>query len=107
MKVQYIFNLGSDIIKVKCNFAYYFNNTDIKPTVLDDGNKIILENWPDNKYIICNVNNDISVEIPSFPYVLVNRSVSCNCGIVLCNILLPVNHYTGNSATKSYRRSYE
>ena len=32
------FNLGSDIIKENCNLVYYFNKTDIKPTVLDDGN---------------------------------------------------------------------
>ena len=36
------FNLGSGIFKENCNFAYYFNKTDIKPTVLDGGNKIIL-----------------------------------------------------------------
>ena len=27
------------------------------------------------------MNNDIPVKIPSHPYVLVNRSVLCNCGI--------------------------
>ena len=32
-----------------------------------------------DKQIICN--NDIPVKIPSHPYVLVNRSVLCNCGI--------------------------
>ena len=36
---------------------------------------------PDDKHIICNVNSDIPVKIPSHPYVLVNRSVLCNCGI--------------------------
>ena len=29
------FDLGSDIRKENCNFAYYFNKTDITPTVLD------------------------------------------------------------------------
>ena len=29
-------------------------------------------NWHDDKNIICNVNNDISVKIPSHLYVLVN-----------------------------------
>ena len=75
------FNLGSDIIKENCNVAYYFNKTNIKPTVLDGGNEIILANWPDNKHMVCNVNNDIPVKIPNFPYILVNRSVLCNCGI--------------------------
>ena len=42
---------------------------------------IILANWPNDKCIICTINNDIPTEIPSHPYVLVNRSVLCNCGI--------------------------
>ena len=53
-------------------------NTDIIPTVLDDGNEIILANWPNDKHIICNINNDIPVRIPSHPYVLINRSVLHN-----------------------------
>ena len=38
-----------------------------------------------NKHIICNTNNDIPVKIPSHPYVLVNRSVLCNCSIEVDN----------------------
>ena len=49
--------------------------------VLDSGNEIILANWPNDKHIICTINNDIPIEIPSHPYVLVNRSLPCNCGI--------------------------
>ena len=52
------------------------------------GNEIILANWPNNKHIICNINNDIPVRIPSYPYVLVNRSVLCNCGIAVENYFL-------------------
>ena len=48
---------------------------------MDSGNEIILANWPTDKHIICSINNDIPIEIPSHPYVLVNRSVLCNCGI--------------------------
>ena len=40
-----------------------------------------MENLPNDKHIICNINNDIPIQIPSHPYVLVNRSVLCNCGI--------------------------
>ena len=47
----------------------------------ESGNEIFLANWPNNKHIICTINNDISVKILSHPYVLVNRSVLCNCGI--------------------------
>ena len=75
------FNLTTDIIKSNCNFNFYFNKTDITPTVLDGGDEIILANWPNDKHIICNVNNDIPVKIPSHTYVLVDRSILCNCGI--------------------------
>ena len=75
------FNLGSYIIEENCNFVYFFYKTDIKPSVLDGGNEIILANWPYDKHIVCNINNDIQVKIPSFFYVLINRCVMCNCGI--------------------------
>ena len=75
------FNLSTDIIENNCNFDFYYNKTDVTPTGLDGGDEIILANWPNNKHIICNANNDIPVKIPSHPYVLVNRSVLCNCGI--------------------------
>ena len=75
------FNLVTEIIKHNCNFLFYSNKSDITPTVLDGGNEIILANWPSDKHIICSINNDIPIEIPSHPYVLVNRSVLCNCGI--------------------------
>ena len=55
--------------------------TNIKPAVHDGRNEIILANWPKNKHIECNINNDIPVKIPSFPYVSVNKSVLCNCKI--------------------------
>ena len=40
------------------------------------------------KHIICNINNDRPIKIPSHPYVLVNRSVLCNCGIEADNQFL-------------------
>ena len=51
------------------------------PTVLDGGNEILSANWPYDKHIICSVNNDFPIRIPSHPYVLANRSVLCNCVI--------------------------
>ena len=47
-----------------------------------------MESWPNYKHIICSVNNDIPVRIPSHPYILVNRSVLCNCGIEVENNFL-------------------
>ena len=58
------FDLGPDIVKENCKFAYYFNKTDITLTVIDGGNKIILANWPHDKHIIYSVNNDIPEKVP-------------------------------------------
>ena len=74
-----------DIIKENCDFKFYYNKTYIIPTVLDGGDEIILANWPNDKHIICNTNNDIPVKIPSHPYVLINRSILCNCSIEVDN----------------------
>ena len=38
------FDLGADIIKENCDFQCYFNNKDVKPSVLDGGHEIILAN---------------------------------------------------------------
>ena len=75
------FNLDTETIKDNCNFKFYYNKTNISPTVLDGGNEIILANWLNDRHILCNINNDIPVKIPSHPYILINRSVLCNCGI--------------------------
>ena len=75
------FDLDKDIIKQNCDFQFYYSKRDITLTVLDRSNKIILANWPNDKHIICTINNDIPIEILSHPYVLVNRSVHCNCGM--------------------------
>ena len=39
------FNLKTDIIRNNCNFDFYYNKTDVTPTVLDGGDEIILANW--------------------------------------------------------------
>ena len=68
-KSMIYFNLNSETIKEICKFKFYFNKTDITSTVLDGGNEIILANWPNDKHIICNINNDIPIKIPSHLYV--------------------------------------
>ena len=82
------FDLDKDIIKHNCDFEFYYKKTDITLTVLDGGNEIILANWPDDKHIICTINNDIPIKILSHPYVLVDKSVLCNCGIEVENNFL-------------------
>ena len=75
------FDLSTEIIKQNCDFLFYYNKPDITPAVLDIGNEIILANWSADKHIICSINNDIPIEIPSHPYILVNRSMFCDCRI--------------------------
>ena len=75
------FNLKLEVIKENCEFDFYFNKTNVKPSVLDGGYQIILANWPSYKRIICTHNNNIPIKIPSHPYVLLNRSILCNCDI--------------------------
>ena len=81
------FNLDAETIKENCKFKFYYNKTDITPTVLDGGNEVMLANWPNDKHIICNI-NDIPIKISSHPYVLLNRSVLCYCGIEVENHFL-------------------
>ena len=75
------FDLGADIIKENCEFQYYFNKTDVKPSVLDGGHEIILANWPNTKCVTCNDNHNYPIKIPSHLYVLLKRTVLCNCDI--------------------------
>ena len=75
------FDLNTGIIKETCDFQYYFNNTDVKPSVLDGGHEIILANLPNPKHVICNDNHNCPNKIPSHPYVLLKQTVLCNCGI--------------------------
>ena len=65
------FNLNHEI-KQNCNFNYHFNKTDMTPSVLDGGQNIILANWPSYKRLICTYNNNIPVNIPTHPYVLLD-----------------------------------
>ena len=82
------FNLDAETIKDNHKFKLHYNKTDITPTVLNGGSEIILANWPKDKHIICNINNDIPIKIPIHPYVLVNRSVLCTSGIEVENHFL-------------------
>ena len=73
------FQFDRQTIKENCIFDYYYNKTDVKPSILDGGYKIVLANWPSYKRIVCSTHNNIPIEIPSHPYVLLNRTVLCNC----------------------------
>ena len=77
--------------------------------------KVSWQIGPIDKHIIYNINNGIPIKIPSHPYVLVNRSLLCNCGIVVENHFLLkslvacqdtssnlVMHFTVNTAFVNY-----
>ena len=91
------FNLNHEI-KQNCNFDYHFNKTDITPSMLDGGQNIILANWPSYKRHICTYNNNMPVNIPSHPYVLLDRNILCNCDIEAeDNFLLESNNNNNNN----------
>ena len=73
--------MNAKIIEENCEFQYFYNKTDVKPAVLDGGNEIILSNWPKSKYVICKDNHEYPIKIPRHPYVLLKRSILCNCDI--------------------------
>ena len=73
------FQLDRQTIKENCIFDYYYNKTDVKPSILDGGYEIVLANWPNFKRIICSTHNNIPLEILSNLYVLLNRTVLSNC----------------------------
>ena len=50
-------------------------------SILDGGKQITFANWPNYKRIICTYNNNIPINIPSHPYILLERSILCNCDI--------------------------
>ena len=79
--VQSISVEDPQIINENCEFDFHFNKTDIKPTVLDGEYQVILANWPSYQKMMCSYNNNILISIPSHPYVLMNRSILCNCDI--------------------------
>ena len=43
------FELDKQKIKEICMFDYYFNKTEVKPSILDVGYEIVLANWPSFK----------------------------------------------------------
>ena len=73
------FELDEETIKENCIFDYYFNKMDVKPSILDRGYEILLANWPSFKRMVSSTHDNIPIEIPSHPYVLLNRTVLCNC----------------------------
>ena len=72
------YNLPKEVINEYCTFQYFYNTT-VMPSVLDGGPQILLANILTPKRLICTYASDMARPVPSHNYVLVNRSILCNC----------------------------
>ena len=72
------YNLPREVINEYCTFQYFYNTT-VMPSVLDGGPQILLANILTPKRLICTYASDMARPVPSHDYVLVNRSILCNC----------------------------
>ena len=72
------YNLTSDVLYSVCHFKYYYNTT-VTPSGLDGGSHILLANMLSPKRLFCSQDFHMAHQLPSFPYVFVNRSLLCNC----------------------------
>ena len=72
------YNLPKEVINEYCSFQYFYNTTAM-PSVLDGGPQILLANILTPKRLICTYASDMACPVPSHNYVLVNRSILCNC----------------------------
>ena len=71
------YNVTSKVIYSVCEFDYYYNTT-VTPSVIDGGSPILLANMLSPKRLVCSQDFHMAHPVPSFPYVLVNRSLLCN-----------------------------
>ena len=72
------YNLSKEVINEYCSFKYFYNTT-VMPSVLDGCPQILLANILTPKRLICTYASDVARPVPSHEYVLVNRSILCNC----------------------------
>ena len=72
------YNLFKEVTNNYCTFKYFYNTT-VMPNVLDGGPQILLANMLTPKRLICTYASDMAHPVPSYDYVLVNRSMLCNC----------------------------
>ena len=47
--------------------------------MLDGGVEIVLANWLNKTSTKCTINNYILIKLPDYSYVVVNRTIFCNC----------------------------
>ena len=72
------YNLTFDVVYSVCQFQYFYNTT-VTPSVLDGGSHLLLANMLSPKRLVCSKNFHMAHPVPSFPYVLIKRSLLCIC----------------------------
>ena len=72
------YKLHKDTIRRNCHFRYFYNTTVI-PGILDGGTQIVLANMVNNKKLVCSDSFYLARPIPSYSYVVINRTILCNC----------------------------
>ena len=111
------YNLTADVVYSVCQFDYFYNTT-VTPSILDGGSNILLVNMLSPKRLICTKDSSMARPLPSHPYVLVNRSILCNCHLQTgLNYLLKLlnscdsgtpftMHFTVNSAFQHFMSEF-
>ena len=111
------YNLTADVVYSVCQFDYFYNTT-VPPSILDGGSNILLANMLSPKRLICTEDFPLFQPLPSHPYVLVNRSILCNCHLQTgLNYLLkslgscdsgvtPTMYFTVNSAFQHFMSEF-
>ena len=72
------YKLDKDNIKRNCHLRYFYSTT-VTPSALDGGTQIILANMVNNKKLICSDSFNLAGPLPSYSYVVVNRTILCTC----------------------------
>ena len=75
-------------------------------SVLDGGSQILLANIMTPKRLICTYASDMPCPVPSHNYVLVNRSMLCNCHMESGLIYLPKSIAFCETASADYSMSF-
>ena len=99
------YNLSKEVINEYCSFKYFYNTT-VMPSDLDGGPKILLANILTPKRLICTYASDMAHPVPSHDYVLVNRSILCNCHMESSLIYLLKSIAFCETASADYAMSF-
>jgi hypothetical protein len=72
------YKIDENLIKENCNFEYFYD-IQVTPSILDGGDTLILANMFDQKNLQCSRHQNMAHPIANHPYIMVNRSILCDC----------------------------